>query len=129
MDTWILVADRSHATIYRTAGQADGLHLATTLDNPEGHNEPVQVQAGEESDSQWRDRVTTQFASRINEILTQSLEEDRYGALVVAAPPQLLRELRDSRSTSVARTVKLELDQDLTHLPLEELELRLRDRL
>lgn len=64
----------------------------------------------------------TGFAIRIADFLNTALEEEMYDALIIAAPPHMVRALHDAFSKDVAATIRQTVDKDLTHIASRDLQ-------
>lgn len=70
----------------------------------------------------WHRIEKERFARRIGDSIEQLVRAQKVKALIVVAPPRTLAELRLAFHPDVKRCILAELDKDLTHLPVYEIE-------
>jgi protein required for attachment to host cells len=70
----------------------------------------------------WHELEKEHFAREIAERVNQAAESGEMSEIVIVAPPRVLGELRKQLSAKARSKVKGELDKDLTHHPLPEIE-------
>ena len=70
----------------------------------------------------WHELGEQRFAHRVAAAMEQLVRERNAKALVVAAPPRTLAELRQSFHADVKRRIIAEIDKDLTKHPVGEIE-------
>jgi protein required for attachment to host cells len=70
----------------------------------------------------WHEIEEQRFAKNIAGKLEVLVREKHIQSLVIAAPPRTLAELRRSMHEEVKKVVIAEVDKDLTHQPLHEIE-------
>ena len=135
-DAYVFVGDGRKALFLRNEGDAQYPNLKTeevlTNDNPptreQGTDKPGRTYAGpggrrssmEQAD--WHEIEEQRFAKDIADRLEVLVREKRIHSLVIAAPPRTLAELRRSMHDDVRKVVIAEVDKDLTHQPLHEIE-------
>lgn len=135
-DAYVFVGDGRKALFLRNEGDADYPNLKTeevlTNDNPptreQGTDKPGRSHAGpggrrssvEQAD--WHEIEEQRFAKDIADRLEVLVREKQIHFLVIAAPPRTLAELRKSMHEEVKKVVMAEVDKDLTHQPLYEIE-------
>jgi len=125
--TWVVVADACHARIFEDHGRRDGLEERTGLTWPGGREhvkdrvsdragqKPAGGQGGrsglipEVDPKEAQDRA---FARSLADTLKRGLNEQAFGALVLAAPPHFLGLLRGALDEAVARCVAASFDKD-----------------
>ena len=64
---------------------------------------------------------TITFAKEVGTHLNKKLQEDAYWKLVIIAEPRFLGVLRGNLSKPVAEVVSLEIDKNLTNLPVDDI--------
>jgi protein required for attachment to host cells len=129
---WVLVADARKALLLVNRGDAEmpDLRVEQVIeagDNPrtsgQGADRPGRtIYAGRHSaveQTDWHRMAEVAFAATVMERL---FAEATPPALVVAAPPGFLAELRKRMPKRVKANVLAECDKDLTHLPAYEIE-------
>lgn len=134
-DTWVLVADGGRALVLRNEGDETYPNLKVVqtyrLDNPPtrdqgtdrpgisgdafGHNAAVETT---DFHQQAEDRFMHQLAADLDSFHTAGA----FKALVIAAPPTALGELRKSESASLKKAIVADFHKDWTHLPVFEIE-------
>ena len=70
----------------------------------------------------WHDIEEHRFARVVAGALERLVREQRIRALVIAAPPRTLSDLRQALHADVKQCVIAQLDKDLTHHPVNEIE-------
>lgn len=141
---WIVVANRVTARIFAATNPLGTLDEVETLLHPAGRmaeqnlvtDKPGRTYSRTSPGTHASDPDTTQheheatlFAAQIAEVLAKARVEDRYGTLVIAAPPAFLGVLRKALDTQTQGVVTLELDKDLAHLDARALRAHLPERL
>ncbi len=134
MKTWVLVASAARARFFEVNGRNEPLHELKDLVNPEDR---LQAQALK-SDKPGRafdrmggqrhamgtavdpkEQVAIRFAKQVAEQLDADHHSKRFDALCVVAPPHFLGLLRGHMGNDLARTVKGEVNNDLTRQDLQ----------
>lgn len=126
---WVLVADGSRARLFQAQGARGGLTELDTWVHPESRlkeRDLVTDAPGQDRDrgsagrhgfnehSSAHDHEIETFAREIAHNLTKALNEDRFGRLVLCAPPRFLGLLRDLLPASVQQRIRHEVAKDLT---------------
>jgi protein required for attachment to host cells len=70
----------------------------------------------------WHDLEEHRFIQRVAAAMEMLVRERKVNALVVAAPPRTLAELRNSFHADVKSRIIAEIDKDLTKHPVGEIE-------
>ncbi len=70
----------------------------------------------------WHDIEEHRFVQRVSEALERFVRDRAAPALVIAAPPRTLADLRKALHPDVKAKVVLEIHKDLTKMPLWEIE-------
>jgi protein required for attachment to host cells len=70
----------------------------------------------------WHELEEQRFAKDVADTLYALVLERNVEALVIAAPPKILAELRKSMHQEVAKRVIAEVDKNLTNQPIDEIE-------
>ena len=70
----------------------------------------------------WHELGEQRFAQRVAETMEHLVRERNAKALVVAAPPRTLAELRHAFHADVKRRIIAEIDKDFTRHPVDEIE-------
>ncbi|WP_075997515.1 host attachment family protein [Salaquimonas pukyongi] len=135
-DGWIVVADGEKALFLRNEGDAKFPNLAVFREM-EQENPPTREQAANRpgrfndgpsahksavADTDWHEFEKTRFAREIAAKLYELAHKGKFSALVLAAPPKILGELRDEMHQEVAHCVIGEVDKTLTNHPVHEIE-------
>jgi protein required for attachment to host cells len=133
-NAWIVVADGRKALFLRNEGEAryPNLKVARKLEaepNPrsteQGTDRPGRLASGtnrsavEQTD--WHEENERAFAAEVAE----TLAKDHGGAtdgVILAAAPRTLAELRKALPEALHSLILAELDKDLTHLTVHEIE-------
>lgn len=140
---WIAVANRATARIFSADSPLGAIDEVETLVHPAGRAPEQSLVtdrpgrtfdrggSGPQSDPDTvqHDHEATAFAGEIAAALAKGREADRYGTLVIAAPPAFLGELRKHLDPQTQSLVTLELSKDLAHFDARELRAHLPERL
>lgn len=139
-DALVFVGDGRKALFLRNAGDAMFPNLTTEQvfveENPptreQGTDRPGRVfmRAGTNRRSatetpDWHEIDEIRFARRVAAAMEQLVRERNAKALIVAAPPRTLAELRQSFHADVKRRIVAEIDKDLTGHPIDRIEKQL----
>jgi protein required for attachment to host cells len=73
-------------------------------------------------DTDWHDLEEHRFAKHVAEAMEKLVRERKVEALVVAAPPRTLADLRHAFHADVKSRIIAEIDKDLTHHPVDQIE-------
>jgi len=135
-DGYVFVADGRKALLLRNEGDAEYPNLKTEQvfeqDNPptreQGTDKPGRSYASvggrrssmEQAD--WHELEEQRFAKDAANTLQTLVRERNIEALVIAAPPKFLAELRKSMHQEVEKRVIAEVDKDLTNQPVHAIE-------
>lgn len=132
---WLVVADARRALILWNRGDFDLLDLvlkdelhapANPATHEQGADRPGRTDhvGGRSSVAQtdWHAQAETRFAAVVAERLERLLREDRPSAIVIAAAPRFLGDLRREFSPALAAVVSSEIAKDFSHLTVLELE-------
>jgi protein required for attachment to host cells len=133
--TLVLVADGRKALVLRNHGDAlhPNLKVERVFDAPP--NPPTHEQGTDAPDrvimggirsavepTDWHQMAERDFAGKVASALEAAHGREPIKALVVAAPPRALADLRRAMSEEVRRVVVAEIDKDLTKHPVHEIE-------
>jgi protein required for attachment to host cells len=136
-DALIFVGDGRKALFLRNAGDEKFPNLTTEQvfvdENPPTHEQgsdkpgrafkraKTNQRSGVET-VDWHELGEQRFAQRVAAAMEQLVRERNAPALVVAAPPRTLAELRHAFHADVKRRIIAEIDKDLTKHPVGEIE-------
>jgi protein required for attachment to host cells len=135
--TWIAVLDHQRLRVYRT--EPPRWTLSQEQDTARDRQLPRSSEIGSDREGRSFDSLGGQrhamqphsdpreiearrFVASIAADLLQARRDDRYQRLVIVAPPKAMGELRGLLPAAVAEVVAAELTEDLTRMPLKELE-------
>ena len=133
----MLVADGSRALFLRNEGDAIVANLKTELvltdDNPPTHEQgtdrpghagkiPGTHRRSGMEPTDWHDIEEHKFARRVAAAAEELVRTKHVKALLVAAPPRTLAELRRSFHDDVKQRIVAELDKDLTRHSVADIE-------
>jgi protein required for attachment to host cells len=136
-DALIFVGDGRKALFLRNVGDEKFLNLTTERvfidENPptreQGSDRPGRGfkrahtnQRSSADTTDWHELEEQRFAHRVAAAMERLVHERGAKALVVAAPPRTLAELRHSFHADVKRRIIAEIDKDLTKHPVGEIE-------
>ena len=138
-DVWVLVGDGRKALVLRNHGDATFPDLRPS-DVLVGENNPSTAAQGADrpgrsidhasgrrsavDQTDWHQLSEQKFASVVATALSN--REHEIGALIVIAPPRTLAALRDAFSSALQKNIVAEVNKDLTHHPIHEIERLLR---
>lgn len=140
-DALVFIGDGRKALFLRNAGDEKFLDLRTERvfaeDNPatrdQGTDKPgrgfasagnARRAAMEQTD--WHQIEEHRFAERVAKALEDVVRNGTVPAILVAAPPKTLADLRKALHADVKAKIVAELDKDLTKHPVGEIESHLR---
>ncbi|HUI95762.1 MAG TPA: host attachment protein [Xanthobacteraceae bacterium] len=136
-DALVFIGDGRKALFLRNAGDEKYLNLTTEQvfvdDNPptheQGSDRPGRTfkrahtnQRSGVQTTDWHELEEHRFAQRVAAAMEKLVHERKATALVVAAPPRTLAELRQSFHADVKKRIIAEIDKDLTKHPVGEIE-------
>ncbi len=130
-NTWILVANASHAKLYSNKGPNKGLELVKELDHPESREKAAELVsdrvgnfAGSGSYAQAtppKEHEAERFALELAHELEQGRVSNAYEKLVVVTSAHFMGLLNGRITQQVKGKVTESITKDYTHLPLKEL--------
>jgi protein required for attachment to host cells len=135
-DAFVMVGDGRKALLLRNHGDEKFANLRVERvfanENPptreQGTDKPGRAFAsvGNRRSSveptDWHDIAEHRFASEVAGALEKLVREKRIKALVIAAPPRTLSDLRRLLHAEVKQCLIAEVAKDLTHHPVNEIE-------
>ncbi len=140
-DALVFIGDGRRALFLRNAGDEQAPDLRTEQvfkdDNPptreQGTDRPGRGFAAAGSprrssmeETDWHHLEEQRFAERVAAILEDVVRSRPVPAILVAAPPKTLAELRHAFHADVKAKIVAELDKDLTKEPIDQIEAHLR---
>jgi len=143
-DAFVFIGDGRKALFLRNAGDEKFANFVTERvfvdENPssreQGTDRPGRGFASAHSTrrsaiepTDWHDIEEHRFAERASEALERLVRERGAPALVIAAPPRALADLRNALHPDVKARVVLEINKDFTKLPVWEIERHVVDSL
>lgn len=138
---WIVVCDGRKALLLENEGDEMLAKFATReiyeqKEEPThdlGTDKPGRVQemaTGARSSvepTDFHDQEETAFLHRLSARLDVLVKSGKTHHLVIVAPPRALGALRKSYSSALRKAIRAEVDHDLIHLPVGEIERRLTE--
>ena len=141
--TWVLVADGEKALFMRNDVDAQDPDLNVVRleeqDNPSdleqsanrrgrmNDNGPGHKSAMDDTD--WHELAKERFAADLADILYKQAHKGAFERLVIAAPPNILGELREQMHKEVADKVIAEVPKTYSNHPIDEIEKLLKREL
>lgn len=134
-DAWILVGDGRKVLVLRNHGDAtypdlrvtsvfrDGPNPSTAAHGTDRPGRAVEHLSGRRSgmeQTDWHELAEHRFVQGVATALASC--EGEIGALVVVAPPRTLADLRGAFPESLRAKIVAEVNKDLTHHPVHEIE-------
>jgi protein required for attachment to host cells len=137
-DAYVFVGDGRKALFLRNEGDEKFPHLKTErvfVDDPnpssheQGSDRPGRVfgragshRIGAVEQIDWHEIEEHRFAREVAAALEKVVRERKIKALVIAAPPRTLAELRQAFHNDVKSRIIAEIDKDFTKHPVFEIE-------
>ena len=134
-NAWILVADESHAKVFRLISLTQGIKFVKGLEFPEGRDKIHEFTAerptlkgytrthkhttGTEVDIERQ--LAQRFSKAIAEVLEKSRCKSDFESLILVAPPKFLGELRNSLTEETKKLVRGSLNKEMTLAPEAEI--------
>lgn len=146
--SWIVVADASHAHVYRAREKNQPWTLVTTLDHPAARernqdlvsDRPGRTQqspghtgdgkgsrSGMEASLTAKQAEQLHFAAELVSYLQTHWNGKEFQSLVVVAPPHFLGILREKMPAALSKCIAAEVDKNYTHLSEKDLRSQLQD--
>jgi protein required for attachment to host cells len=142
-DALVFVGDSRKALFLRNAGNAENLDLRTERvfadENPPTHEQgtdrPGRTFAsagthrrGAVEETDWHHLEEHRFIEHVAKALADVVRERSVPAIVIAAPPKALADLRKAFNADVKAKIVAEIGKDLTHEPVSEIAKHLQQR-
>ena len=136
-NAFIFIGDGRKALFLRNAGDETYVNFVTERvfvdDNPATHEQGsdrpghsiAHGNAARRSAMQptdWHEIEEHRFAARVAAAMDRLAREQAVPALLIAAPPRALADIRDALHADVRARLILEIHKDLTNLPVWEIE-------
>lgn len=140
-DALVFIGDGRKALFLRNAGDEKFLDLRAERvfadENPSTHEQGADKpgrtfasahthRRGAVEQTDWHHLEEHRFAERVAKALEEVVRKDGVPAILIAAPPKTLAELRKIIHPDVRAKIVGELGKDLTHHPVNEIESHLR---
>lgn len=140
--TWVLIADRVRARLFKIENKGEPLVEIRSFINPSGRQ--AKGSRGDKRPGRTMESVgsarhsiephTTpeekhaeEFARVLNNVLETGRSQHDYAHLVLIAPPRFLGALRSAMGTHIAPLVIKEIERDLTEASAQDISAYLRD--
>jgi protein required for attachment to host cells len=143
-DAFVFVGDGRKALVLRNAGDEKFANFVTEQafldDNPATHDQgadrpgrsfaaAASVRRSAIEPTDWHDLEEHRFVERVSKALERLTRERKAPALALVAPPRTLADLRAALASDVKEKVVLEINKDLTRMPVWEIEKHVVDAL
>ena len=134
---WVLIGDGRKALVMRNEGDEMFPNLQTTTvfrdqanpataqlgsDRPGRTVEQLSGRRSSVEQTDWHESAEHRFAQSVAATLCALEDAGEISALVVVAPPKTLAELRGAFTDSLRSKIIAEVNKDLTHHPVHEIE-------
>ena len=134
--TWVVVADSSRARFFEQSPPLGALHDLEEFEYPRGRmkgNELLADSPGRAFDSKGAGRhamgsptdvrrhEAEVFATELADRIETARTRNKFGSLIISAPPEFLGLLRDKLSAPTRELVKRTINKDLVKLKAEEI--------
>lgn len=142
--TWVLVADRGRARLFKLVGEGSQLDELRSFANPDARVPAAEVvrdrkPRAQESMGSARhaiephttldEKVSERFARELEAVLEEGRVQHRYQRLVLVAPPAFLGTLNQVLGKQLRALVVLEVNKDLSALAPREIHAHIAERL
>lgn len=142
--SWVVLADGARARVLRNDGPGTGLtiigaHESTAARKPTRDIGADRPGRGQESANtarhalaprvDWHEFEKTAFAKGLADYLNEAAGKKEFDALILAAPPKTLGEMRKALGAPVHAALTCEIGKDLTNIPLADLPDHLADHI
>jgi protein required for attachment to host cells len=139
-DALVFIGDGRKALFLRNAGDEQMPDLRTEQvfkdDNPPSHQQGTDKpgrgfaaagspRRGGMEETDWHQLEEQRFAERVAAALADVVRKRNVPAILVAAPPRALADLRRSFHADVKAKIVAEVDKDLTKQPVDQIEAHL----
>jgi protein required for attachment to host cells len=136
LNTWMLVCDAGRARIFSFEAADGDWETIEEIDNERGRARTSEivtdrvgrvrqsgtgVKPGMEATTDPADTEETKFVHRLGQHLQHGFDRNRFGRLVLVAPPRFLGKLRKELSDPVSRSIAKSIDKDYSQLKEHEL--------
>ena len=136
-NAWVFIGDGQKALFLRNAGDEEFPNLTTERvfvdENPPTHEQgtdrpgrgfkrAMTNRRSSMETTDWHELEKHRFARRVAAAMEHLMRARDVRALIVAAPPRTLAELRHAFHPDVQRHIIAEIDKDLTKHPISEIE-------
>lgn len=140
--TWILVADASRARVFEHSRSLQSLTLVFEDDRPELRDRSLtrdsdrpgrtresvgHARHGLEPHTSIDERIRENFSRELAERLAIGANDQRFGQLLLVAPPSMLGAIRSHLDENLRERVIAEIHKDLTKIPAHELPQHLKE--
>jgi protein required for attachment to host cells len=136
---WVVICDGRKALLLQNAGDSKFPNLRTVqvlehLDppthelggSPPGRSHPsVGTSRSSVEQTDWHDEAERTFLHSLAVRMDTALKAKETRALIVVAPPRALGMLRQAYTPHVRGALRAEIDKDLVHVPIHDIEKRL----
>ena len=133
---WVLVGDGKKALLLENHGDAAVLNLrrlsVRTQDNPstadQGTDRPGRTSSSASharssyESTDWHALEETRFALELATEINRAAQAHEFRHIVIVAPPRTLGELRGEFSHEARKRISAEINKDLTHHTIPEIE-------
>jgi len=133
---WVLVCDGAKALILENAGDEKFLNLKTRkvyeqadqktreqgTDAPGRSINSVDGRRSAMEQTDWHDQAEQRFLQRLAGHLDAAVNSGQTRSLIMVAPPRALGVLRQAYSHNLRSALRAEVDKDLVHLPVYQIE-------
>lgn len=131
--TWILVANRTRATIFSSCGQHCPMTIVDRIENPRGRLSESELHANQPGrpreyshvtpirDESDRDQVQRSFTAQLASFLDCKRSDGAFDKLILIAADQLLSVLREQLCEATRRAIVVASNKDLIRPTQESL--------
>jgi protein required for attachment to host cells len=142
--TWVLVADRARARLFKLVGEGSQLDELRSFANPEARTPTAEMVRDRKPRTQesmgsarhaiephttLEETISERFARELEAVLEEGRVQHRYERLVLVAPPGFLGTLNQALGKQVLGHVVLEVNKDLCAMPPHEIHAHLASQL
>jgi len=135
--TWVLVANRSKATIYQSRGPGTDWEIVKAMDHPEGRmknsdlasdnggRNPTPAGQGSRPAVEWstspHEVTSAKFAQEIAKELSDGRVHQKYERLILVTSPEFMGKIKEFLDSRIQEKIVQTITKDYVSLPVRDL--------